>query len=47
MIQYKTLNVQIYNLQLRKLKSGIKNNAEVTYGIVTNSTGKNFFKYCW
>ena len=47
MIQYKTLNVQIYNLQLRILKSGIKNNAEVTYGIVTNSTGKNFFKYCW
>ena len=47
MIQYNTLNVQFYNLQLSKLKSGIKNNAEVTYGIVTNSTEENFFKYCW
>ena len=30
MMKYNTLNVQLFNSQLNKLKSGIKNNTEVT-----------------
>ena len=30
MSQYNTLNVKLFNLQLNKLKSGIKNGTEVT-----------------
>ena len=30
MIKYNTLNVQLFNSQLNKLKSGIKNSTEVT-----------------
>ena len=33
MIQYNSLNVKLSNLQLNKLKSGIKNNTEVTLKI--------------
>ena len=33
MTQYNTLNVKLSNLQLNKLKSGIKNNTEVTLKI--------------
>ena len=38
MAQYNTLNVKLSNLQLNKLKSGIKNNTEVT---------ENFMKCFW
>ena len=38
MTQHNTLTVKFYNLQLNKLKSGIKNGIKVT---------ENFFKYCW
>ena len=33
MIQYNSLNVKLSNLQLNKLKPGIKNNTEVTLKI--------------
>ena len=36
MTQYNTLNVKLSNLQLNKLKSGIKNSTEV-----------NFIECCW
>ena len=36
MTQYNTLNVKLSNLQLNKLKSGIKNITEV-----------NFIECCW
>ena len=36
MTQYNTLNVKLFNSQLNKLKSGIKNNAEVTLKISSN-----------
>ena len=39
MTQYNTLNVKLPNLQLNKLKSGIKNDTEVAL--------KNFIKCCW
>ena len=39
MTQYNTLNVKLSNLQLNKLKSGIKNNTEVTFKISTNVVG--------
>ena len=38
MIQYKTLNVKLSNLQLNKLKSGTQNGTEVT---------ENFIEFCW
>ena len=31
MIQYNTLNVKLSNSQLKKVKSGIKSNTEVTF----------------
>ena len=39
MTQYNTLNVKLSNWQLNKLKSGIKNNAEVTLKISSNVIG--------
>ena len=33
MTQYNTLNVKLSNLQINKLKSGIKNGTEVTWKI--------------
>ena len=39
MNQYNTLNVNLSNLQLNKLKSGTKNNAEVTVKITSNVIG--------
>ena len=39
MAQYYTLNVKLSNSQLNKLKSGIKNNTEVTLKISSNFGG--------
>ena len=39
MTQYNTLSIKLSNLQLNKLKSGIKNNAEVTLKISSNVIG--------
>ena len=39
MTQYNTLNVKLSNLQLNKLKSGIKNVTEVTLKISSNLVG--------
>ena len=42
MIQYNTLNVKLSNLQLNKLKSGIKNNTEVTLKISSKVVGDSY-----
>ena len=39
MTQYNTFNVKLSNLQLNKLKLGIKNNTEVTFKISSNVVG--------
>ena len=39
MAQYKTLNIKMSNSQLNKLKSGIKNDTEVTLKISSNVVG--------
>ena len=39
MTQYNTLNVKLSNSQLNKLKSGIKNDTEVTLKISSNVVG--------
>ena len=39
MTQYNTLNVKLSNLQLNKLKLGIKNGTEVTLKISSNIVG--------
>ena len=39
MTQYNTLNVKLSDLQLNKLKSGIKNGVEVTLKISSNVVG--------
>ena len=39
MTQYNTLNVNLSNSQLNKLKSGIKNGAKVTLNLSPNLTG--------
>ena len=39
MTQYKTSNVKLSNSQLNKLKSGIKNNTEVTLKLSSNVVG--------
>ena len=39
MTQYNTLNVKLFNSQLNKLKSGIKNATEVTLKITSNVVG--------
>ena len=41
MTQYKTLNVTLSNSQLNKLKSGIKNGAEVTLKLSSNVVGNS------
>ena len=38
MTQYNTLNVKLYNLELDKLKSGIKNRPEVTLKFSSNNS---------
>ena len=49
MTQNNTLNVELSNSQLNKLKSGIKNNTEVTLRISSNVVGdsndKNNFSH--
>ena len=39
MTKYNTLSIKLSNSQLNKLKSGIKNNAEVTLKISSNVIG--------
>ena len=39
MTQYNTLNVKLLNLQLNKLKSGIKNNNEIVLKLSLNIFG--------
>ena len=39
MTQYNTLNVNLSNSQLSKLKSGIKNGTEVTLNLLSNVIG--------
>ena len=39
MTQYNTLNVKLFNSQLNKLKSGIKNGTEATLEISSNVVG--------
>ena len=39
MAQYKTLNIKMSNSQLNKLKSGIKNDTEVTLKLSSNVAG--------
>ena len=41
MTQYNTLNVKLSNLQLNKLKSGIKNGTEVTLKLLSNIVGNS------
>ena len=44
MTQYNTLNVRLSNLQLNKLKSGIKNGTEVTLKLSSNVVGNSHDK---
>ena len=39
MTQYNTLNIKLSNSQRHKLKSGIKNNTEVTLKLSSNIVG--------
>ena len=39
MVQYNTLNVKLFNSQLNKLKSEIKNSADITLKISSNDVG--------
>ena len=39
MTQYNNLNVNMFNSQLNKLKSGIKNGTEVTLNLLSNIVG--------
>ena len=43
MTQYNTLNVKLSNSQLNKLKSGIKNNTEVTFHKIFKIISSNVF----
>ena len=49
MTEYKTLNVNSSNLQLNKLKSGIKNGTEITLNlpsnVMSNSNGETNFPH--
>ena len=49
MTQYNTLNVNLSNSQLNKVKSGIKNGTEVTSKLSSNVAGdsndENFFPH--
>ena len=42
MTQHNTLNIKLSNLQLNKLKSGIKNGIEVTLKLSSNVVGDEF-----
>ena len=42
MAQYSTLSVKLWNSQRNKLKSGIKNGAEVTLKISSNVVGDSY-----
>ena len=39
MVQYNTLNVKLFNSQLNKLKSEIKNSTDITLKISSNDVG--------
>ena len=41
MTQYNTLNVKLSNSQVNKLKSGIRNNTEVTLKLSSNIAGNS------
>ena len=41
MTQYNTFNANWSNLQLNKLRSGIKNDTEVTFKVSSNVTGNS------
>ena len=41
MTQYNILNVKLFNSQLNKLKSGIKNGTEVTLNLSSNIIGNS------
>ena len=41
MTQYNILNVKLFNSQLNKLKSGIKNGTEVTLNLPSNLIGNS------
>ena len=41
MTQYNTLNVELSNSQLNKLKSGMKNGTEITLNLPSNFIGKS------
>ena len=41
MTQYNTLSVKLSNSQLNKLKSGIKNDTEVTIKLSSNAVGES------
>ena len=49
MTQYNTFNAKLFNLQLNKLESGIKNGTEVTLklssNVVCDSNGENNFSH--
>ena len=36
MTEYNTLNIKLFNLQLEKSKSGIRNSTEVTFNLSSN-----------
>ena len=44
MTQYNTLNVKLFNFQLIKLKSGIKNDTEVTLKLSSNVIGDSDYE---
>ena len=44
MAEYNTLNVKLSNLQLNKLKYGIKNNSKVTLKISSNVFGDSHYE---
>ena len=44
MAEYNTLNVKLSNLQLNKLKYGIKNNSKVTLKISSNVVGDSHYE---
>ena len=41
MTQYKTLNIKLFNSQLNKLKSAIRNGTEVTLNLSSNMIGSS------
>ena len=41
MTQYNTLHIKLSNLQLNKLKSGIKNGTQVTLNLSSNAVGES------